>query len=491
MTNRVLPARLRPGTGASLIAGLIAVLLMFMASGAISYLNTRMLRRDAALITHSYEVLSTLDEILSLAKDAETGQRGYLITGDEKYLDPYAMALARIDEELADLERLTRNDPAQLARIPALKAAIERKLLELNETLSLRRKQGFEAARESVNSDRGKSAMDAIRAQFAAMRESETALLGQRSEEMESAYDVAVRSGILTGCFGILASLSVAYLLRRAAQNRWRQEWMQAGQIGLSQAIAGNQRCEQLAENVLRYLADYLDAHAGAFFIKEADFRRAAAYGVPAGNGTPERFELNHGLLGQAAKQAKTILVQDVPEGYLTVGSALGQGKPRQIIIVPTLHDGEVNAVFELGFIHPGDELIAEFLAKVSESIGMAVRASITARTCKTCWKRPSDKPKSCRLKEKSCESPTRNSRSKAGRCESRKAAWKTSKPNSSRPTPNWKSRPCSWRRRKTSPAAPSRPWRSKPENWSRPAATSRTFLPTCRTNCARRSIRR
>ncbi len=157
MTNRVLPARLRPGTGASLIAGLIAVLLMFMASGAISYLNTRMLRRDAALITHSYEVLSTLDEILSLAKDAETGQRGYLITGDEKYLDPYAMALARIDEELADLERLTRNDPAQLARIPALKAAIERKLLELNETLSLRRKQGFEAVRESVNSDRGKS----------------------------------------------------------------------------------------------------------------------------------------------------------------------------------------------------------------------------------------------------------------------------------------------------------------------------------------------
>ncbi len=69
--------------------------------------------------------------------------------------------------------------------------------------------------------------------------------------------------------------------------HRQRLDWLQSGQIGLAKAITGEQRLEQLGENVLQYLATYLDAHAGAFFTKNGGpgFRCVATYGVPAADG--------------------------------------------------------------------------------------------------------------------------------------------------------------------------------------------------------------
>ena len=82
------------------------------------------------------------------------------------------------------------------------------------------------------------------------------------------------------------------------------------------------------------------------------------------------------GLLGQAAKENRTLHVRDVPDGYLPVASSLGRGKPRELIVAPASADGVVQAVVELGFLrnlHPADK---ELLARVSEVLGVAVRSS-------------------------------------------------------------------------------------------------------------------
>ena len=368
-----IPAR---RTGADLYLGIATVLCVFLASGLISYLNTRTLMRDAQQIAHSHEVLAALDEVVSLAKDAETGQRGYLITGDERYLEPHTAAVARIDERLGDVERLTRDNAAQQGRIPSLRARITSKLSELAETISLRRTKGFDAARVVVVTDRGKGAMDAIRAKAAEMKQEELDLRRQRLAEMENAYQVAVATGILTGLIGVLLVCAVAYLVRRALLTRQRQDWIQAGQIGLSKVMLGEQRVGQLGESVLRFLAEYLDAHAGALFVKDGQYRRIATYGVPAGGGTPDAFEPGDGLLGQAAKDAKTFYVRDVPEGYLTVGSALGRGIPRHLVVVPMKDEGTVNGVLELGFMHPVDQTHTELFENVAESVGVALRSA-------------------------------------------------------------------------------------------------------------------
>jgi CheY-like chemotaxis protein/CHASE3 domain sensor protein len=363
-------------TGADLYFGITVVLCVFVASGVVSYLNTRTLKVDAQQITHSQEVLTAIDDVLSLAKDAETGQRGYLITGHDRYLEPHTAAVARINERLSDVERLTRDNVAQQDRIPSLRARINAKLSELEETITIRRTKDFEAARAVVVTDRGKGAMDAIRAMADEMKKEELLLRSQRLAEMENAYQAAVGTGILTGAIGIFIVCAFAYLVRRSLIARQRLDWIQSGQIGLSKVMLGEQRVEQLGESVLKFLAEYVDAHAGALFVRDGAYRRIATYGVPAAGGTPEAFDPGDGLLGQAAKDGRTFYVRDVPDGYLSVASALGRGKPRHLVIVPMKEDGAVNGVLELGFMHAVDETHSELFERLAESVGVAVRSA-------------------------------------------------------------------------------------------------------------------
>jgi len=124
-------------SGGRLIIGLVATLLFFVVSGVVSYLNTRTLTNNALLVTHTYEVLTALSDILSIAKDAETGRRGYLITGDTSYLEPYSTAVNQIEERLNDLEILIRDNPAQQSRLVTLRSRVKVKLDELARALAL------------------------------------------------------------------------------------------------------------------------------------------------------------------------------------------------------------------------------------------------------------------------------------------------------------------------------------------------------------------
>ena len=357
--------------------GLAAVVTFFFASGFISYLNTRVLSRDTTQVVHTHEVILALDDLLSILKDAETGQRGFLITGNETYLAPYNDALIRVETRISDLERLLNDSPEAAARVPAMKTHIHAKLQELAETIALRRTQGFEAARAVVVTELGRNEMDALRALIGKTRLEQQALRAARLAEMNSAYSIAVVSGILAALLGVLLSVAVAYLIRRTIAMQQREEWLQSGQVKLSATMIGEQRVEQLGENILAFLADYMDAHAGAFFTKQGNiYQRTATYGVPTDSKTPTQFTINEGLLGQAAKEARPFIVQNVPDGYLTMGSALGHGTPRHLIIAPAVVDGAPNAVFELGFLQPLDKVAVELLERLSISIGIAVRSA-------------------------------------------------------------------------------------------------------------------
>src|SRR5581483_6898252 len=125
-----------------------------------------------------------------------------------------------------------------------------------------------------------------------------------------------------------------------------------------------------LGESILRFLAEYLGAQAGAVFFQQEDaFRRHAAYGVAPDAPVPERFQAGEGLLGQAVKDGRSFALRDVPDGQLYFGSALGQGKPRHLLIAPAKSEGEINAALELGFIGQVGKSYAELLETVGESI--------------------------------------------------------------------------------------------------------------------------
>src|ERR1700744_1892907 len=128
----------KSGLDPTVATGLVGVLIFFILSGAIAYYNLQTVREDNQKIIHSHEVITALDSLLSDAQDAETGQRGYLLTGDVKYLDPYNAALASIPAKLNDIPQLTSDNPIQQPKIASLKSHIAAKLAELKETIDLR-----------------------------------------------------------------------------------------------------------------------------------------------------------------------------------------------------------------------------------------------------------------------------------------------------------------------------------------------------------------
>ena len=275
------------------------------------------------------------------------------------------------------LSSLTKDNPVQQSNQAQLKRHLDAKLAELAETVALRRSGGAAAALAVVTTDRGKAEMDAIRQQINTMREEENRLRDVRLAEMEVAHRTATISSVLSAVLGAVLTFAIFALIRRGSQARARQQWLQAGQVGLSEAMMGDKTVEELSDAILRFLSQYLGFQAGALFKGEnGHFYRAAALGIPADADTPLRFNLKEGLLGKVAAEGAPTVVRDVPDGYLTIGSALGHDKPRHLVLVPTHADDIVNAVIELGFLHTVDDRVLELLEQASPSIGISLRSA-------------------------------------------------------------------------------------------------------------------
>ncbi len=193
-------------------AGLLFAMLVFNA--ALAYRSALELHEDAAEVSRRFEVIDDLDRLMSAVTDAETGQRGYIITGEQKYLEPYGKAFAVIDQRLNKLEDLVADDSLEQARIPPLRLAIHTKTKELADTLSLR-KTGFGAARAAVMTDAGRQAMEAIRGIVGQMQTDERQRLGDEERANADSYRAARRSAIVAAALGLLAVVGFLWLLQR------------------------------------------------------------------------------------------------------------------------------------------------------------------------------------------------------------------------------------------------------------------------------------
>src|SRR6266851_7578259 len=111
-----------------------------------SYRNTARFTEASEWRKHTYEVLRKLDATVARLVDAETGQRGYVLTGKEAYLEPYRAAIMEVGQTIATLKSLTSDNPNQQKRIQILEPLVGKKLAELQLTIDLRRNEGVAAA---------------------------------------------------------------------------------------------------------------------------------------------------------------------------------------------------------------------------------------------------------------------------------------------------------------------------------------------------------
>jgi len=181
------------------ITGVAAVgLVSLLGVGVLSYMNTTKLTTTASWVTHTHQVLEAREAILSLLKDAETGQRGYLITGEPRYLEPYNNARSSLSQAVSKLRELTADNPVQQQRIAALDPLVAAKLGELKQTIDLRTSAGFEAARQVVLTDQGKQVMDNIRVKLGEIENTERSLLAERDADSKSSA-AGTKTSILVG----------------------------------------------------------------------------------------------------------------------------------------------------------------------------------------------------------------------------------------------------------------------------------------------------
>ncbi|HTB38662.1 MAG TPA: CHASE3 domain-containing protein, partial [Reyranella sp.] len=169
----------------SLLPLVLGFLLLLIAALSAAFLSVR--RDEAARqVQQTLEIDGQLNRIQTLVTDAETGQRGFLLTGRLSYLDPYVAARRELGPAIDRLAGATAANPVQQRAITALKADIATKLGELQQTIDLRVADRPDAALAIVNNDSGKETMARIRGTLAGMSEEERRLFEQRTARAAS-----------------------------------------------------------------------------------------------------------------------------------------------------------------------------------------------------------------------------------------------------------------------------------------------------------------
>ena len=206
-------------TSYNVFAAFVGALLLTALAVLPSVMAFRRITSAAESRKHSFEVLSHADAFLSALKDAETGQRGYALTGDESFLEPYLAVRAGVIGQLRELRQLTLIDKAQkhLATVAPL---VDAKLANLARVIELRRNHDLVAVSAIVKSGQGRQLMDLIRAEMTAFTQIQNRALREHEAKFQSDMRFMFTT-IVTGCLGTLVlSLLFVYLYYRQTQQR-------------------------------------------------------------------------------------------------------------------------------------------------------------------------------------------------------------------------------------------------------------------------------
>ncbi|CAK9889559.1 MULTISPECIES: response regulator [Pseudomonas] len=343
-------------------------------------------------VEHTDRVINNANETVKLSIDMETGMRGFLLTGEERFLDPYEVAKPQVTAGIKGLEQMVVDNPQQVDRLERLLGLQEEWNTFAATMINLRRDNGN--FREAIGSGRGKRLTDEIRKEFDAFIAMEHQLRVARNETVNTTTIVSISAYLV---FVILLSGLLAYLGRRdllalsssyastlesqqrSNQRLERQAWLRTGQTELAGQVLGQLTLPMLGSNILRFFAGYLGSAVGAMYARDehGGLRRVASYGLSAEQAAQEQVVGSHeGILAQAVMQERLLRLDDLPADYFKVSSGLGEGLPRSVLVMPTSNDGQINGVVELGFLRSLDERDIEFLELVAANMGTSIESA-------------------------------------------------------------------------------------------------------------------
>ncbi|MFD0057929.1 HAMP domain-containing protein [Streptomyces sp. NPDC015140] len=245
----------------------------------------------------------------------------------------------------------------------------------------------------------GQAEVEGVSGTWKRLTENVNELAGNLTRQVRSIAQVtsAVAEGDLTRSINVEASGEVAELkdninsmvesLRETTRANQEQDWLKTNLARISGLMQGHRDLPVVAELIMDELVPLVSAQYGAFYLAEEgdqgpELRLVGSYGYPESTARPTRFAFGRTLVGQAARSRRTILVDDLPAGYLTVSSGLGEIVPTALVLLPIVVEGQVLGVIELASVAPFTQINQDFLQMLMETIGVNVNTIVAnART--------------------------------------------------------------------------------------------------------------
>lgn len=204
-----------------LIGSGIAVLLL-VANLSITVRNYQTLFDDFERVKRTHEELMDLGQLVKLARDAESGQRGYLLTGDKAYLEPYTKAKAEIDAQMGTIRSNLQAHANLASLVDNIDQPLQRKMSELAEVIEIFDSQGLEAARKVIRQNHGKHSMEQLQSNVALAIKATTDNRADGIQRLNDSYRLSMVTGVLAGLATIFAVLAYSISLRRHMAERER-----------------------------------------------------------------------------------------------------------------------------------------------------------------------------------------------------------------------------------------------------------------------------
>ncbi|AMR33184.1 hypothetical protein A0256_18050 [Mucilaginibacter sp. PAMC 26640] len=386
------------------LAGFGVSILLVLIVGILSYTSIKQLEDDTVMVDHTEKVIKTTTNILQYLIDGETGMRGFGATANKDFLDPYNIAVPRINESVTKLSELISDNPIQVKRVDSLKLLVARQLAILKLNIDTREEKGLDFMVANHMFLAGKGNMDSIRELNSRVVETENNLLGLRKASSERASTQAIII-IAAGCgiFLVIVFFMFRYIQGTFARQKQIEEevrvanvelekvlaenenknWLLTGTGVLNEKMQGQQSEKELSENILAEVSKYANALTGTMYLlneseERLDLYASYAYNDPAS--LKRSIRISEGWIGQAAKDERAAVVKGKLNDKVELGSSIISEEMIESFIVPFFFDKQLKGVLELGFRDSLPVQAKDYILLVANDIGIAVNTA-QART--------------------------------------------------------------------------------------------------------------
>ena len=215
----------------------VVALALLLVAAALSYRSSVEVQAATAAVAGAFRLLREAQDVLILVTDAETGQRGYLLTGDRAYLSPYERAVTSLPAALQRFRTLTSDSPEQKRGVDELSVLLDEKMAELAATVGARRTADVDAALEIVRTGKGQALMDRIRQTVGAIIDDQSRQLEARQAQVTRRTREAIYITVGALVLAMAATTFATVIMLRNVRERERARAARAEQAVREEAV--------------------------------------------------------------------------------------------------------------------------------------------------------------------------------------------------------------------------------------------------------------